>query len=78
MSHTKDEPRNKHLRLSQGKIRRAREILGADTDTEAIELALDYLIAESERDALAVAVHERFLANTDGEIRDLFGALDER
>jgi hypothetical protein len=36
--------RNKHLRLDQSKIDRARRILKADTETEALHVALDTLI----------------------------------
>ena len=81
MSRTKDEPKHKHLRLSQAKISRARRILGARTDTEAIERALDFLIAEDKRDRDATAAHHRFLADAASnrhEIRDVFGALDDR
>ena len=33
--------RNKHLRLDQSKIERAKKILGVHTETEAIHIALD-------------------------------------
>jgi hypothetical protein len=79
MSKLKDEPKHKHLRLSQAKISRARKILGARTETDAIERALDFVIAEDKRNRAAWLAQERFLADAVGagaEIRDVFGALD--
>ena len=38
--------RHKHLRLDQRKLDRARRILGARTDTETLERALDLILAE--------------------------------
>jgi hypothetical protein len=39
-------PRRKHLRLDQSKIDRARKILGARTEQETVEQALDMVLAE--------------------------------
>ncbi len=36
--------KDKHLRLSQEKIEKVKKIIGAKTDTEAIDKALDFLI----------------------------------
>lgn len=38
--------KHKHLKLEQLKIDRARRLLGVKTEQEAIELALDLLLAE--------------------------------
>ena len=38
--------RHKHLRLDQRKLDRARRVLGARTDTETLERALDLILAE--------------------------------
>ena len=38
--------KDKHLRLSQQKIDRVKKILSAKTETEAIETALDIILAE--------------------------------
>lgn len=38
--------RHKHLKLDQRKIDQAKKCLGAKTETEAIERALDLLISE--------------------------------
>jgi len=39
--------RHKHLKLDQSKIDRARKILGAKTEQETVEQALDLVIAEA-------------------------------
>ena len=81
MSKTKDEPRHKHVRLSQAKISRARKILGVRTETDAIDQALDFVIAEDARNKAAWAAHERFLVDAiaDGvQIRDPFGPAERR
>ena len=41
--------RYKHMRLEQEKIDRARKILGARTETEALHKALDKVILEDEK-----------------------------
>jgi hypothetical protein len=38
--------RHKHLKLDQGKIDRAKKLLGAKTEQETIERALDVVLAE--------------------------------
>jgi hypothetical protein len=43
-----EKPRTKNYRLYQSKIDRVREILQADTETEAIETALDLVILRDE------------------------------
>lgn len=40
--------RDKHLRVNQAKLTRLKKILGAATETEAIDKAMDYLLAEDE------------------------------
>lgn len=44
----KDSVVRKNLRLSQKKIDEARQILGASTETETIDRALDYVIFREE------------------------------
>jgi hypothetical protein len=67
---------HKHYRLDAGKIRRAQRMLRADTETEAIERALDLVISEHERNRLAAEANERFV--TSGiDIKDVYGTLDE-
>lgn len=40
--------RHKHLRVNQAKLSRLKKVLGAATETEAIDKAMDYLLAENE------------------------------
>lgn len=44
--------RHKHVRLDQAKLDRVRRILGAETDTEALDRALDIVVAENEIDSV--------------------------
>ena len=45
------QPRHKHVQLDQGKLNRARRILGAKTETETLERALDIVVSEAEIDS---------------------------
>lgn len=70
--------RNKHIILDQAKLKKAQKVLGAKTETEAIERALDSVIDEDERNRWTWAAHDRFLraATRDGlNIHDAFGRL---
>ncbi len=62
----------KNVRLTQGKIDRARKILGTKTETETIEEALDLVAYRQE----VVAGIERIAGS--GAIRDVFAVLDGR
>ena len=65
---------HKHFQLDAVKLKRAQKVLRAKTETEAIERALDFAIAEHERNRLALDATERFL--TSGiEIKDVYGTL---
>ena len=50
-----------HIRLDSIKIKRAQRALRADTETETIDRALDFVISELERNRFAAAAHNRFL-----------------
>lgn len=65
---------HKHFRLDNAKIRRAQKVLRAKTETETIERALDAVLAEHERDRLAVEANERFI-ESGIQIKDVFGKL---
>lgn len=43
-----DPIRNKHLRLNQQKLDRLKNLLGARSETEALEQAIDLLLAEED------------------------------
>src|ERR1700690_1508539 len=52
---------HKHFQLDAAKIRRAQKALRTKTETETIELALDLVIAEHERDPSVREATERFV-----------------
>ena len=66
---------HKHFRLSGEKIRRAQRLLGVRTQTEAIERALDELIAEHERRRIVQRAHDRFL-RSEIALQDTYGTLE--
>lgn len=69
--------KHKHFVLDEAKIRRVQKLLGARTEREAIERALDELIAERRRNALAWRAHRRFLRSRI-KIKDVYGVLDDQ
>lgn len=66
---------HKHFQLDGVKIKRAQRLLKARTETEAIERALDFAIAEHEKDRLTYEANERFMRGGI-EIKDVYGNLD--
>lgn len=67
---------HKHFRLDAVKIKRAKRLLRAETETEAIDKALDMAISECERNRLAEEANDVFLSS-GAEIKDVYGVLDE-
>ncbi len=67
---------HKHFRLDAAKIRRAQRALRAKTETEAIDRALDQVIAEHERNRVVLQANERFV-KSGALIEDVYGNLDE-
>jgi hypothetical protein len=65
---------HKHFRLNAAKIRRAQRLLRVRTETEAIERALDLVIAELEADQLTAAANDRFL-RSGATVADVYGKL---
>jgi hypothetical protein len=74
-SNAKRAPRHKHLLLDQGKIEKAQKALGARTETEAIERALEIVIGEAEKNRRAWAATEK-LVKSGIQIEDVFGRLN--
>jgi hypothetical protein len=62
--------RNKHLRLDQEKIAKARRILRAKTETETLDRALDRIIQEEQEKTRKKKVMRQILAlrNTLGKM----------
>jgi hypothetical protein len=65
---------HKHFQLDSAKIKRAQRALHAKTETEAIERALDFAIAEHEKNRLVLQATERFIKSSI-EIKDVYGTL---
>ena len=65
---------HKHFRLDHAKIKRAQKLLGATTETETIERALDEVIAERDRDRRLEKAHRTFF-KSGIRIRDVYGNL---
>lgn len=65
---------HKHFQLDPAKIKRAQKALRARTETEAIERALDFAIAEHEKNRLALEATERFVESSV-QIADVYGTL---
>ncbi len=58
--------RHKHLQLDQGKLNRAKRILGARTETEALDRALSIVVSEADIDRTLRKMRGR------GRIRKVF------
>ncbi len=70
------EKKRKHLILNQSKLNLAKKILGTRTETETIEMALDSIISEAEKNKIAYKATETFL-KSGIEIKDVFGNLED-
>ncbi|MGH9898767.1 MAG: hypothetical protein ACRD4L_07970 [Pyrinomonadaceae bacterium] len=68
--------KHKHFILEESKIRHAQRLLGAQTEKETIERALEEVIVEHERNKQAWTSHKRFLKNSI-IIRDVYGVLTD-
>lgn len=68
--------KQKRYALDGNKLKQAQKLLGAQTETETIELALEEVITERERQRRAWLATERFL-KSGAVIKDVFGRLGE-
>ena len=69
--------KHKHLVIDQAKIKRAQKALGAKTETETIDRALEIVIAEDEKNRRAWGATEKLIR--DGiKVRDVFGRLERK
>ena len=66
---------HKHYLLDEKKIKRAQEILGAKTETETIDRALDRIISDRKSDQLLLKAHKNFFASGI-HIKDVYGNLE--
>ena len=67
---------HKHFRLDSGKIKRAQRVLRADTETEAIDRALDLVISEHKKNRLTLEANDQFV-KSGIEIEDVCGTLEK-
>jgi len=58
--------RHKHVRIDQAKLNRAKRILNAETETEALDRALDVVVAEARIDRALRSVRGK------GRLRKVF------
>lgn len=71
--------KNKHFLLNQTKLKKAQKVLGTKTETETIEIALEMVVSEAEKNKTASAAHENFIKNAVKNglvIEDVFGRLE--
>ncbi len=76
MATTAKRPKSASVEVNETKLKRAQKLLGVETETEVIELALDELIAERERNRRAWKATERLL-KSGIQVEDVFGRLGE-
>ena len=67
---------HKYFWLDAAKLKRAQKALGARTETETIELALNLAIAEQQKSRLALEANERFL-KSGIDIKDAYDVLGD-
>ncbi len=70
------EKKRKHLILTQSKVSLAKKILGTKTETETIEMALDSVISEAQKNKIVFKATQDFL-KSGIEIKDVFENLDD-
>lgn len=79
MAVTVENRKNKHFLLNQNRLKEVQKVLGAKTETETIELALERIISEAERNTQAQQAQDKFLkaaVQDDLQIEDVFGRLE--
>jgi len=69
------EKKRKHVILTQSKLSLAKKILGARTETETIEKALDSIISEAEKNKIVFEATEKLL-KSGVKVIDVFGNLE--
>ena len=79
MAVTIENRKNKHFLLNQNRLKEAQKVLGAKTETETIEMALERIISEAERNTRAQQAQDKFLkaaVRNELQIEDVFGRLE--
>ena len=73
--------KNKHFILDQTRLNRAQKALKTRTETETVERALENAIIETERNTIAWAAHDEFVAQMikgGFQIDDVYGRLEDK
>lgn len=81
MREIRKDKKDKHFILDQITLKKAQSLLGTKTETETIEIALEQVITESEKEKKALSSQERFVGDALKEglfIEDVFGRLDKK
>lgn len=81
MSTNAQTRKNKHFLLNQARLKKAQKLLGTRTETETVEIALERVISEAEKNKKAWAAQDKFLKTAIKEglvIEDVFGHLEEK
>lgn len=79
MNAVKTLRKNKHFILNQHKLDQAKKLLGAATETETLEIALDRIISEAEVNKKVWTAHKKFvreLIKGKHQIIDVYGNLE--
>lgn len=67
---------HKHFQLDPVKIKRAQKMLRVNTETEAVERALDLVISEYESNRMGAEANDRFV-KSGIQINDVYGKLGQ-
>lgn len=73
---TAKRSKSANVEVNEAKLKRAQKLLGTETETETIEVALDEIIAERERNRRAWKATEQLL-KSGIQVEDVFGRLTE-
>jgi hypothetical protein len=65
-----------HFELEEFKTRLAQNLFATNPEAETIELSLEEIYAEMQRNRIALRAHKRLL-NSGIHIKDVYGVLDE-
>jgi hypothetical protein len=73
--------KNKHFVLNQTSLKKAQKVLGTKTETETIEIAIEMVLNEAEKNKKAWSANENFVKKALKEgllIENAFGRLEGR
>lgn len=80
MNTTTKTRKNKHFLLDQSRLLKAQKILGTRTETETVEIALERIITEAEKNEQTWTAQDDFINTAVKKnliIEDVFGHLEK-